>query len=377
MKADLPAHPRITGVTVTPVRVPLREAMVTALGRIDASEYAILELTCENGVTGLGEISLIWHGNGARLGVEVAPLLREAIVGLPLLNRTQVMASARESLQFGRHSLTALAAVEMAVLDAQGKHLGVPAHALLGGATRDDVLLSMSLSAGTADAMLAQARRFVEDGFRALKIKGLRDGEHIERIATRLRREFPEVALRVDLNMACRTAKEALAIARRLEPVGIRSLEQPLPANDLAGLAFLRAQTSIPLMLDESVWDERDAALAIAQQAGDIVNIYVAEAGGIAAGLRIADQCAQAGWEVAVGSMPELAIGTSAAAQLAVALPQLEHPSDVAGFRYHATDVVHHALRIHDGRLLRPTAPGLGVELDRDALDAHTMEVLR
>ncbi len=360
---------RILALDVTPVRVPLRRPLVTALGDMRASSYAVLRLECDGGVTGLGEVSLIWHGDGAALGTAVAPLLRAAAVGQDAYRRTAILAAAREALKFGKHSLTALAALDMALLDAAGRATGLPAYALVGGAVRDRVLVSMSLSVADVDATVAEARTHVEAGIRALKIKGLRDGAHVAEVARVLRREFgDELSLRVDLNMACRTAKEALAIARALEPHGIRSLEQPLPPDDLAGLAFLRAHTDIPVMLDESVWDETDADRAIAAGALDIANIYVAEAGGIDAGLAIARRCALAGIEVTIGSMPELGIGAAAAAHLAVSLPHLEHPADVVGFRYHAGDVVRHELRVEDGYLLRPDAPGLGVELDVDAL---------
>lgn len=352
--------------------------MVTALGASEVSEYSILELCCDGGLVGVGEVSLIWHGNGSRVGVEVASLLRQAVVGLDVLQLEPIVRAARDVLAFGRHTLTALAALEMAVLDAQGRLLGVPVYVLRGGASRDRIRLSMSLSVAPLDETITQARGFIDEGFRALKIKGLRDGEHIASVAAALRREFgSELSLRVDLNMACKTPKEVIAIAQQLEPYNIRSIEQPLRAEDLDGLAFVREHTPIPLMLDESVWDECDAARAISRAAADLVNIYVAEAGGITAGRRIADMCDCAGVEVAIGSMPELGVGTAAAAHLGFSLPHLEHPSDVAGFRYHSSDVVCHELRIVDGDLMRPTGPGLGVELDRDRLAAHAIEVGR
>jgi muconate cycloisomerase len=83
------------------------------------------------------------------------------------------------------------------------------------------------------------------------------------------------------------------------------------------------------------------------------------------------DLCALAGVGVAVGSMPELAVGTSAAAHAAFSAPAVDHPSDVAGHLYHVDDVVTHSLRIEDGLLLPPAGPGLGVELDEERLERY------
>lgn len=364
----------ITALTITPVSVPLARPMVTALGDIRRSDYSILRLHCDNGVEGLGEISFIWHGNGSLLGTSVAALLRDATVGRSIHERSAIMTRAHAALAFGRHSLAALAALEMALLDAQGITLAVPVHTLLGGAMRDRVLVSMSLPVGPVNDTVEYARSLVDDGIRALKIKGLRDAAHIEAVVSELRREFgADLLLRVDLNMACRSAKEALAIAGRIERYGIQSLEQPLRPDDLPGLAYIREHSPIPLMLDESIWDARDALRAIDAGAVDIANLYISEAGGPCAALTAATVCGLAGIEVTVGSMPELGVGTAAAAHVAIALPELEHPADVVGYRYHDGDVVTHDLTVEDGYLLAPSGSGLGIRLDAAALAAHAI----
>jgi L-alanine-DL-glutamate epimerase-like enolase superfamily enzyme len=366
----------IEQVTAVPVRVPLRSPLVTALGAARFSEYGIVRLRTDDGREGLGEISMIWHGNGVGLCRDVVDRIGPAVTGLPVLSRTAVMQRASRELQFGRHSLAALAALDMALLDLAGQELGQPVLNLLGGKVRDSVELSMSLSiAETADVVL-EAKQYVDQGFRALKVKGDRDIDRLVQTVQALRSEFgPELKLRIDFNMACHQAKEALSILRRLEPYDVISAEQPLSADDFEGARFLTATSPIPVMLDESVWTARDALRAIRMRAADLVNIYVSEAGGLSEAMGIAQLCETAGLGIAIGSMPELGIGTSAAAHVAFAVPKLEHPSDVAGFAYHADDVVTHDLRIVDGRLLPPTAPGLGVRIDEEKLAHYRWEV--
>lgn len=365
---------RITALRAIPVRVPRRAPFVTALGAQEVSEAGIVVLETDAGVRGLGEVSLVWHGNGARLCRDVDELVAPAVVGLDVFGLVRVMEAVRSALQFGRHTLTVVAAVEMALLDAQGRVLGRPVVDLLGGAAVDRVPLSMSLSMAAVPDVLAQARGYVNEGFRTVKVKGGRDADNLIAVTAALRREFGDgLGIRVDLNMACRQLKEALAVVLRLETYDVLSVEQPLPAADLEGLALLRERVAVPIMADESVWTPEDAWRALRAGAADLVNIYVAEAGGILAARTIAALCRLAGAGVVVGSMPELGIGTAAAAHFACGLAGLEHPSDVAGLRYHADDVATVDVRIEDGHLLPPQEPGLGAEIDEQRLARYAL----
>lgn len=365
---------RITAVRAVPVRVPRRSTFDSALGSHAVTEAGIVVVETDEGIRGFGEISLVWHGNGARLCRDVADLVGPAVVGMDAFALTSVMAATRAALEFGRHTVTVSAAVEMAVLDAQGRALGVPVVDLLGGVATERVPLSMSLSMAPVPEVLAQARGYLEQGFHTVKVKGARDAEHLLDVVTGLRREFgAALGIRVDLNMACRQVKEALQVVLRLEPLGVLSVEQPLPAADLDGMALLRERTTIPVMADESVWTPEDAWRTLRRGAADLVNVYVAEAGGLTAARTIAELCGLAGAGVAVGSMPELGIGTAAAAHFACSVPGLEHPSDVAGLRYHADDVAVVDVDIRDGSLRPPTQPGLGVEIDEDRLARYAL----
>lgn len=358
---------QVTDVRAVPVSVPLSFDFRSALGVLRVSEYGIVIVETDEGVTGIGEISAIWHGNGHPLCRLVNDVLTPRLRGLDPFAVTRFHELAGELFPFSRIALPAVAALDMALLDIRGKELGRPAYDLLGGLARDRVELSMSLSIAPVGDVLRQARHLVERGFHTLKVKAATaadlDAAHA------LRREFgDEVKLRVDLNMACRSAKEALRLIHGLEPASVISVEQPLPPDDLDGMAFLREQSEIPIMADESVWAPGDAWELLRRGAADIVNIYVSESGGPTRMRQTMDICCLAGAGVAIGSMPELGLGTTAAAHAAFSAPRLDHPSDVAGHLYHADDVVTHTLRIEDGALLPPTGVGLGAELDEEKL---------
>jgi muconate cycloisomerase len=364
---------QITQVQAIPVAVPLAFDFKSALGVLRVSEYGVVVIDTDEGVRGLGEISLIWHGNGHPLCRLVDELIAPSLLGLEPFQVTRLHALTQRLVPFSRHALTATAALDMALLDIRGKVLGRPAYDLLGGLARERVELSMSLSMGPVENVVDQARALVDSGFRTLKVKAAGATDLVAVHA--LRRELgPDVKLRVDLNMACASAKEALRLIRSLDPDDVISVEQPLPPDDLEGMAFLRKHSEIPIMADESVWGPNDAWEVLRRGAADIVNVYVSESGGPTRMRQTMDLCALAGVDVAVGSMPELGVGTSAAAHAAFSAPRLDHPSDVAGHLYHADDVVRHSLRVDDGVLLPPTGAGLGVELDDEKLQRYRVD---
>src|SRR4051812_26078238 len=214
---------RIVDVQAVPIAVPLAFDFTSALGTLRVSEYGLVIVETDDGLRGLGEISTIWHGNGHPLCRLVDDVLAPALRGLDPFEVTTLHRLARELVPFDRHALTAVAALDMALLDLRGKALGRPAYDLLGGRARGSVEVSMSLSMGETRDVVAQARQLVDAGFRTLKVKaaGAADLE----VSHVLRREFgPELKLRVDLNMACASAKDALRLIRSLEPAGVISV---------------------------------------------------------------------------------------------------------------------------------------------------------
>jgi muconate cycloisomerase len=364
---------RITEVRAIPIAVPLGFDFTSALGTLKVSEYGLVIVDTDEGIRGLGEIAVIWHGNGHPLCRLVDELFAPALRGADPFATTELHRLGRHLVPFSRYALTAVAALDMALLDIQGKAAGRPAYDLLGGLARERIELSMSLSIAPADEVLLQARQLVEAGFGTLKVKAAR-GADLDVVHV-LRRELgPGIKLRVDLNMACGSAKEALRLIGGLAGADVISVEQPLAPRDLDGMAFLRGRSPIPIMADESVWGPDDALEVLRRGAADILNVYVSESGGPTPMRQTLELCALAGAEAAIGSMPELAVGTSAAAHAAFAAPRLDHPSDVAGHLYHADDVVTHALRVEDGFLLPPAGPGLGVELDEEKLARYRVD---
>ena len=365
---------RITRISATPVLVPRVAPFRSALGLARAASFGIVRVETDAGLIGIGEISMIWNGDGAALCPLVEGVLAPPLIGLDPFDINAAHLRMDQAVQFSRAANPAKAAIDMALYDLAGKALGTPVCTLLGGRVRQSVVLSMSVSIAEPDAMVNEARDFVARGFRGVKVKVGLDAAHDLAAVAAIRAALgPGVVIRIDANMGWRSAREALSMIEALAPHRIHSVEQPLPPDRLEDLAWLRRTSPIPIMLDESVWGPDDAARAIKAGAGDIINVYVSEAGGLRNAARIFTLAEAAGIQCTIGSMPELGIGTAAAAHLAVAVPELLDPSDVCGVLYNAESLIRETLPIEGGEIRVGDAPGLGVTLDEARMQTLTM----
>jgi L-alanine-DL-glutamate epimerase-like enolase superfamily enzyme len=369
---------RIVSVQARAVSVGRRAPFTSALGVSRAGGFGIVQVETDARRTGLGEISMIWNGDGPAYCPMVAEILGPALDGLDAFDITRAIQRMDAAVQFTRAANPAKAAVEMALHDIVGQTLGAPVYQLLGGLVRERIVLSMSISMADVEGMVAQARDYVARGFTGVKVKVGLDPDH-DVAAVRAIREAvgPRTTVRVDANMGWTAARQALDVIRALVPYRVHSVEQPLPADRLDDLAWLRDRSPIPIMVDESVWGPDDAYRVIRAGAADILNVYVSEAGGLRNAMRIFEMAQTAGLQCTIGSMPELGIGTAAAVHLAAAAPMLLDPSDVCGVLYNAESLVNETFDIADGVIRPPTVPGLGVSLAAGRLAVLTQGVSR
>ena len=185
-------------------------------------------------------------------------------------------------------------AVELAVLDAFGRAFGEPlmnvtkmlAPELYQPRQRvqySGVILSAT---GWKARAYAVAQRL--PGFRQLKVKvGIAGQDDVERLRLIRRWAGAKMDLRVDANEAWSVA-ECVERIHALEPFGITSVEQPVPHEQVAGLAEIRKQSQTPIMLDESLCSMVDAAQAVQNQWCDLFNLRLSKCGGFIRALRLA-----------------------------------------------------------------------------------------
>lgn len=387
----------ITGVTITPVAFK-DPPLLNAVGVHEPFALrAVVEVHTDAGVTGLGET----YGDAGHL--QRLRAAAEAVAGADVfqlndLRRRVAAALAQDTVQ-GGHGMSGmvtgsstadrvLSPFDVAALDVQGKLLGRPVSDLLGGAVRDAVPFSGYLfykwaghpgreeefedawdAALDPDGVVRQAVRMVDEyGFRALKLKGgvFEPDQEIAAMKA-LRERFPDLPLRIDPNAAW-SVETSVRVGRELEGV-LEYLEDPTPG--IEGMAQVRRRVPMPLATNMCVVSFDDVPPAVAAGAVDVVLSDHHFWGGLRRSQSLAGLAETFGLGLSMHSNSHLGISLAAMVHLAAATPNLDYACDTHWpWKDADEDVIRPgALRFVDGAVPVPTAPGLGVELDRDGLE--------
>jgi muconate cycloisomerase len=362
----------ITAVHAEPIQAQVHPdlAIISSLGEHLRGHYVLVRVTDDAGRVGLGEASVtsVWSG-------ETQPgtiaLVKEVLA--PLLIGADPFDTEWIGRQMDRAAFAnsfAKAALEMALLDLQGQTLGVPVYQLLGGcsaeARRKGVRLKFVVGAVEPDLAAQRARRMVERGWRAIKVKVGRH-EHPRADVDRLRavRDAigPDVLLLVDANGGY-TVEQAVWAAAHFEKLDVVLFEQPTRRGDHAAMAEVRRRSGVPVMADESVFTPQDALEVIRHQAADVLSLYPGKHGGIRATQHIAKMAEAAGIVCTIGSNLEREVATAAMAHVTVCTANIQcerFPGDLIGPLYYEETLTRQPLRYEADRLWVPDGPGLGV----------------
>lgn len=265
----------------------------------------------------------------------------------------------------------AKAAIEMAVLDAELRASGTSLAARLGGVrTAVDAGVSVGIHE-PIDELIEVVHGYLAQGYRRIKLK-IEPGFDIEPVAAVRAAIGDGVLLQVDANAAYRV-EDADHLAR-LDDLGLALIEQPLPADDLAGHAAVARRLRTPICLDESINSLDDAVRALDAGACSVVNLKPGRVGGLLEAVRIHDLCVERGVPVWCGGMLETGLGRAANVALA-SLPGFTLPGDLsASERWFAQDLTEPFV-LEDGCLRVPEGPGLGVSPIPSVLESRTASV--
>ena len=371
---------RLTSAEVIPYALPFQRPYVTARGRLEQREMALLRLRSEDGIVGLGEAVPLSLRGGATLVTVVREL--EALTQLDVLDEIAVKALGSSLSAPARcAAVTALLDLRSRIADVEGASPGGSDGArssfVADSETKDKhapkdqaVSCNATLIAGEPQAAAEDALAWAAEGFTTFKLK-LGAGDDVAQVRAVREAVGPEARIRVDVNAAwgLETAKRSLAA---LEPFVIELAEQPV--ETLEELAELAASTSIPIAADESVASVAEAERAAAIGACEFTGIKLSKVGGPEEAIAIADLL-----PTYISSALDGPVGIAAAAQVARTLAESEHPErldlahGLATQRLFASTVAAVECELRGGLLYPPPGPGLGVELDEDALEAHRL----
>jgi muconate cycloisomerase len=363
---------KITAVHAEPIAGQVRPdlAIISSLGEHLRGQYVLVRVRDDTGREGLGEASVtsVWSGETqagtiALVHEVLAPLLVGADpFDIEWLSRRLDRAAFANSFAKG--------ALEMALLDLQGQSLGVQVYRLLGGHPGHAEGIRLKFVVGAVEPELAaqRARRMVERGWRAIKVKV---GRHphpqadVDRLHAVREAIGPQTWLSVDANGGY-TVDQAVWVAPRLEKLDVALFEQPTRRGDHAAMAEVRSRSGIPIMADESVFTPQDAIDVIRARAADVFSIYPGKHGGIRPTQHIARIAEAAGIPCTIGSNLEREVATAAMAHVTVCTANIQcerFPGDLIGPLYYEEALSRTPLRYEADRLWVPEAPGLGVQV--------------
>ena len=359
----------IASITLHKLFIPLKEPFVISLGPINEVQNLIVIIRTKDGCTGYGECSPYMTINGESIDTcyIVGEYFKKVLMGKDALDIAGCMEIMDKTI-YGNSSIKS--AFDIALHDIASQQAGLPLYKFLGG-KKDKILeTDMTVSIGTPEKMKADAVRFQQAGFPAIKVKlGETKEKDLARIAAIREGIGPKHSLRIDANQGWQTAANAIDILKALAPYNIEHCEEPILRHRFMELNRVTAESPIPIMADESCGDDHDAERLIGLNACRMLNIKLGKSSGFYKGLKIARLGAQAGMDLQVGGFMESRLGMTAAAHLALANDHIHHCDFDTPLMFTEDPVLGGINYLPQGVIDLPDVPGLGAVVEEQYLE--------
>ena len=358
---------------------------ITKLEPIEAHAWRWVRIHTDEGLTGIGEL----HGGSGGSGTPHAVIaavryMEEYLIGkdpLPIEMLWQHMFR-RQLFRGGADTMAALGAIDCALWDIKGKAAEVPVHSLIGGVTRKRIRLYVHVLGETATELAEDATRRVEEGYTAVRfypLGGFNGDEFGKASYTGIARMVesrvaavrdavgPDIDVMIDVVNRL-TPPEALLVARVCEPYNLFFFEDPIEPDNLDAQAYLAHRSPVPIASGERLQTLYQFSDLLEKQAAAFIRPDISLAGGIS-GIKKIAAVAEAYYVGVIPHNPMSAIATSACVHLDASLhnvPVQEYPGDE--FQKPKIDLVPEPPVFDKGYLLLPDKPGLGIELNDEAV---------
>ena len=355
--------------------IPLKEPFVISLGPIYNAENVLVVIRTEQGITGFGECSpfMSINGESADTGMVVGQYFAQWLKGKDALQIAEHI-KAMDKIIYANSSIKS--AFDMALYDIAAQHAGVPLYAYLGGNTHKTIITDYTVSIGEPSKMAADAVKIKEEGYPAIKIKlgnnGRTDVLRIKAIREAVGNDIP---LRIDANQGW-AVEEAVETLKALEPYGIQHCEEPIARWAFMQLPWVRQQSPIPIMSDESCGDEHDVERLIQLGACDYMNIKLGKSGGIYKGLQMVKLAEEARIHLQVGAFMESRLAMTAFAHFSLCSPAIEHFDFDTALMFSEDPVTGGIIYERNGVIKVPEVAGLGATVSAEWLDKMEKRVI-
>lgn len=352
--------------------------------RFDRRQHCLVEIVCDDGTVGWGECLGPALPNAA-----VVAAYAGSLVGRDPLETEKLWIELYNLLRDqGQRGLTvtALSGIDIALWDIKGKHFGVPVSVLLGGRFREEVRAYATggfrkEGADRATDMANETATYVRDGFHAVKIKIGFDVEEDLRVIEAVREAIgPEARFMIDANHGY-DVLEAVEVGRRAARFGIDWFEEPVLPEQLDAYCAVRAEQPLPVAGGETWHGRYGMRDPLARRAVDILQPDICGTGGFSEMRRVADMAAMHGVRLVPhvwGTGIALAASLQFMAALAPNPPRRDPVEPILEFD-RTTNPFRQAVLVrpieHAGGVVKiPDGPGLGIEIEREALARFALE---
>ena len=381
--------PTIQSVETILVQLPTRrEHKWTGLTEV-IGRYLLVRMTDSDGRVGWGEAPALkdWGGEFGRYFGEstliskavIENYLAPALVGVELGNFAEMHARMDAAIKGYPYSKAAL---DFAAYDVTGKWLGVPVHILLGGRFRSHVAVTHSIGLIPIAEAEKEVAKVAAEGIKTIKIKiGVDPKRDIEIVRVIRNAVGDEVELCVDANEGYSTPGEAIATVRAMDKYRLKYVEQPVMG--IERIAEVARAIDPPVMADESAWNAHDVIQISERRAAQIVSIYTTKPGGLYKAMEVAAVCRAAGIICNVNGSVETGVGNLANIHLAAAAPAAtlscvvpvstpaEWQTGQVGGIYYRDDLIIAPMKLVNGAIEVPTAPGMGIDVDLSKIEKY------
>ena len=359
------------------VRLPLIRPFTTSSHTKDHLDHILLRVRDNEGAEGWGECASAADPYYCSETTESSwHILRDFLIPHVLGHAWEHPDDAARTWQAVRGNNFAKAGLEMACWDLFARTRGRPIAEALGG-TRKEIFSGVSLGIEpTVEGIVEQVKRFLDQGYRRIKMK-IGPGRDLAYLRA-VRERWPDVLLMADANSAYSLENpEHVQALRALDDLNLMMIEQPLADDDIIDHARLQAELATPICLDESIHSVQDARKALDLGSCRIINIKVSRLGGMSEARRVHDLCQSREVPVWCGGMHEFGVGRAANVAIC-SLPGFTLPGDVSGSdRAYREDIVDPPIRAHAGAIDVPwDRPGLGFDTNLERIQARCVRQL-
>jgi muconate cycloisomerase len=363
---------KITEIRTTPIMVPYAEPFYFAQGVIRGATVILVEVHTDEGLIGYGESIGTASVEGVQSYIKLAGA---TCIGHSPFDNAGLMSGAYHALfqllgtcSSPRFAGQILAGLEMALWDVMGKATGRAAHELLGGAVRNEIKYFGFPQGETAEEIAGQAKQMAEAGYEVIYVKVGR-GEALDlAIAKQVRAAIgPDKRFRMDPNEHWSPVR-AKRMIQKMSEFDVEFIEQPTNCESVSALAQVRANSPIAIAADQLVFTPHDTFNVCREKAADLIVLGLHETGGLLRFSKCAHIAEAAGIEICLHGLYETGITTCAANQIGATIPNLDDGNQYMNHLLAWDIVTSPNLELREGVLPVLSGPGLGFDLDWDAV---------